>query len=159
MSDEQMQFCVTGLLRMKRAEGGCVEAQKAVAKAFFNGEPRKDDVKCFEWYMRAAQQGDLEAQLNVATMYETGLGVEESARSCVEWFERVAEQGDVSAQHRVAWYYCGARTHNERKALRDQRQQIQEHGHFRPPKEDIERAIKWWTAAAEQGDIAAMCAL
>ena len=50
----------------------------------------------------------LEAQLNIATCYEHGLGTTENLRQACTWFARAAELGDSGAQTKLAYYLFGA---------------------------------------------------
>lgn len=59
----------------------------------------------FNWYLKAAEQGNAEAQYNVALCYYLGDGVEEDKRTAFNWFLKAAEQGDAEAQCYVGYYY------------------------------------------------------
>ena len=49
--------------------------------------------KAIEWYEKAAEQGDAEAQYNLGVMYENGQGVDVNYKKAIEWYEKAAEQG------------------------------------------------------------------
>jgi TPR repeat protein len=53
------------------------------------------------WYLEAAKAGDVGAQYLVASMFETGLGVEADERLARYWFEVAAKNGDVAARAKV----------------------------------------------------------
>ena len=83
------------------------------------------DVKAFEWFEKAAEQGYAEAQYLTGTLYSGGgRGVKGNAEKAIEWFEKAAEQGYVHAQ-----YSLGNRLQRS----------------------DFEKAIEWYEKAAEQG--------
>jgi len=54
----------------------------------------------FYWYLRAANQGLLSSQYNLARLYEYGLGVEVSHVMAKQLYERAANQGDKKSEER-----------------------------------------------------------
>lgn len=66
-----------------------------------------DYSKAFEWWLKAAKQGNESAQFNIGKMYENGDGVEQNFTKAVEWYSKAAEQGDGFAQHYLgeAYFY------------------------------------------------------
>lgn len=64
-----------------------------------------DYEKAFEWYYIAAQNGNLEAQFNIATMYEYGEGVEQNEEEALEWYKKSAESGFDKSQYNLALAY------------------------------------------------------
>ncbi|WP_372474147.1 hypothetical protein AB4865_02430 [Capnocytophaga sp. ARDL2] len=59
----------------------------------------------FKLLLKKAQAGNIEAQLEVGTCYQYGLGVERSSAKAFNWVKKSAEQGDSDAQNRLASYY------------------------------------------------------
>ena len=49
-------------------------------------------------YRKAAEKGDVRAQMNLGTMYDNGQGVSQDYRQAVKWYGRAAEQGNATAQ-------------------------------------------------------------
>ncbi|ERN39819.1 TPR repeat-containing protein [Rubidibacter lacunae KORDI 51-2] len=49
-----------------------------------------------------AREGDVNAQLSVASMYFSGLGVQQDYRQAIKWYRPGAEQGHPVAQHSLA---------------------------------------------------------
>jgi len=45
------------------------------------------------WYQKAAEQGDMEAQLKLGDMYLTGQGVKQDYQQAAFWFRAVAKYG------------------------------------------------------------------
>ena len=58
-----------------------------------------------EWYRRAAEEGDAEAQLNMGNMHANGKGVVQDYGQAVKWYRRAAEQGLAEAQHNLGVMY------------------------------------------------------
>lgn len=58
------------------------------------------------WLLLAAEQGYVEAQVELARLYKTGEGVEQDLTKMVHWYRRAAEQGHVGAQLFVADAYA-----------------------------------------------------
>lgn len=59
----------------------------------------------FEEYLKAAENGDAEAQVKVADCYYEGDGVEQDYPKAVEWYTKAAEQGNAEAQSMVGKCY------------------------------------------------------
>lgn len=57
------------------------------------------------WLTRAAEQGVLPAQLELATRHYKGVGTPASLGAAQKWFAAAAQQGDAEAQFRLAWCY------------------------------------------------------
>ncbi len=93
----------------------------------------RDQIREFQIMLSAAQKGSSEAQFNLGTMYEKGLGVEQDNAQAVYWFRKAAEQGDAGAQCNLGVMY--------------------EHG--LGVEQDDAQAVIWYRQAAEQGDAGA----
>ena len=57
--------------------------------------------KSAEWISRAAAQGYVYAQYELAKMYESGRGVDTSREIAVDWYRKAAEQGHEEALLRL----------------------------------------------------------
>ena len=90
---------------------------------------RKDYKTAYQLWLPIAEQGDAEAQYNLALMYEDGLGVPQDYKEAVKWYCLSAEQGDADAQFNLGQMY--------RK------------GEGVP--QDYKEAVKWYRLSAEQG--------
>ena len=89
-----------------------------------------DAAEAVKWFRLSADQGDVDAQFNLALMYAKGGGVPQDAAEAAKWWRRAADQGFARAQ-----YFLG-RTYDEGQGV---------------PQEDVE-AVKWYRRAADQGD-------
>ncbi|MEI8174204.1 MAG: tetratricopeptide repeat protein, partial [Deltaproteobacteria bacterium] len=58
----------------------------------------KDPVKAFEWYLKAAGQGDAHAQCSLGYCYYQGAGVTKDLKKAADWYRKAAEQGQVDAR-------------------------------------------------------------
>ncbi len=63
--------------------------------------------KAAEVFKKLAQQGDAEAQHNLAMLYRNGTGVERDVEQSAVWFRRAAEQGVPDAQYMLGYSYDG----------------------------------------------------
>lgn len=91
-------------------------------------------VKFIEWARQASEQGDAQAQRNLAVCYSRGDGVEKNDETAAKWYRKAAEQGQAQAQLSLArCYYNGTGV-----------------------AKDPEEAVKWCRKAAEQGDLRAL---
>jgi TPR repeat protein len=57
------------------------------------------------WFRKAAEQGEVQAQTSLGTMYGKGVGVQKNTAEAVRWYRRAAEQGDSIAQYNLAFVY------------------------------------------------------
>lgn len=69
------------------------------------------DSREFDLLRNKAALGDIEAQLNLASIYSDGLesvGVKPNAGLAVKWYGIAAEQGSGEAQHALSYYQSRA---------------------------------------------------
>ena len=65
-------------------------------------ELRQDIVKKFvQLSCKFAKQGIIDAQFNLGTLYEYGIGMEQNYQEALKWYEKAAAQGDNEAQERI----------------------------------------------------------
>jgi TPR repeat protein len=81
------------------AEKGDVQAQHNVA---FQFEQQKKYDEAIKWYMRAAEQGSSISQMNLAQMYEKGMGVKQDFAEAKKWYRKSMESGSGEALYRLA---------------------------------------------------------
>jgi TPR repeat protein len=86
---------------LAKANAGDAASQVAVGEDYAAGKGVARDYKqAVEWYRKAADKGDIAAEMHLATLYRDG-GGKYFARDMVqaaEWYRKAAEQGDVTAQ-------------------------------------------------------------
>ncbi|MDD4393309.1 MAG: trypsin-like peptidase domain-containing protein [Desulfobacterales bacterium] len=78
-----------------------------------------------------AEQGDAEAQFNMAMMYGNGKGVPKDLKEAVHWLKKAAERGHIKAQSCLGGLYVD--------------------GDEGLP-QDYEKGVYWYTKAAEAGE-------
>ncbi|KAK5809856.1 hypothetical protein F5H01DRAFT_381255 [Linnemannia elongata] len=83
-----------------------------------------------DWVLDKANQGNAEAQVEVARRYGTGQGVPQNFEKALEWYIKAAHQGNINAQCCVGFMY--------------------ERGQGVPRDED--KAMSWYLKAALQGN-------
>jgi TPR repeat protein len=91
------------VLCQEAALQGFVPAQASLGILY--AKMKKPD-KAAEWWRLAAEQGDPEAQFNLALAFSKGLGVVQDATLAVDWLARAAEQGVASAQSKLGLLYA-----------------------------------------------------
>jgi TPR repeat protein len=77
-----------------------------------------------------AEQGNLAAEYNLATMYYNGEGARRDYAEAMKWFRQAADKGDIASQRYLGFMYA------EGQGV---------------PSNDVE-SFKWYGRAAEQGD-------
>ena len=109
----------------RQAQNGDTEAQVDLAYEYYE---QGNHAKAFEWYTKAAHQGDAVAQFNMGVMYEFGKGVHQDDQKAVEWYTKAAQQGYAVAQFNLGVMYDnGYGVH-----------------------QDDQKAVEWYTKAANQ---------
>ncbi len=81
-----------------------------------------------EW-LALARRGDIDAQVAIAGLYRSGLGLPQSDADAAEWYRRAAENGHVMAQVNLGELYSLGRG----------------------VQRDLAAAFFWWSLAAERG--------
>ena len=76
-----------------------------------------------------ANNGHVQAQVNLGIMYDYGRGVTEDKLAAAQWYRAAAQQGNMSAQYNLGQMYAQGRGLSK----------------------DKKSALKWYTKAAEQG--------
>ena len=90
---------------------------------------KKEYKQAYDFWIKPAQDGDADAQYNIALLYMNGLGVEKNERLALMWFTYAGEQGMADAQYNAGvMFYGGKGVYPDHKS-----------------------AIEWWTLAANQG--------
>jgi hypothetical protein len=99
-------------LLAKAATGNATaELQVADAYAAGNGAPREprqlaaDYKQAAAWYQKAAEQGNIPAQIHLADLYRDGRGVTRDMAQAVTWYRKAAELGDAGAQGTLGLLY------------------------------------------------------
>ncbi|MCP3851792.1 MAG: transglycosylase SLT domain-containing protein [Gammaproteobacteria bacterium] len=77
-----------------------------------------------------AKQGNLTAQVELATAYEHGEGITKNSEKAIKWYCKAAVKGSTKAQRNLAWMFLNARGVKKNEAL----------------------AVRWFKAAAKSGD-------
>ena len=98
---------------LAKASAGDVTAEFQVADAYAAGkgaprEPRQlaaDYKQAAAWYQKAAEQGNIPAQIHLADLYRDGRGVTRDMAQAVAWYRKAADQGDAGAQGTLGLLY------------------------------------------------------
>jgi len=126
-----------------------------------------------KWFRKAAEQGDVEAQCNLAHFYENGEGVTKNEKNAVRLYRKAAEQGYDPAQNNLGICFLkGNGTDKDAKeAVRWFRQAAEQGNAYAENNlatcylmgegvpQDAVKAVNWYRKAAEQGLAGAQCVL
>src|SRR5580698_7576139 len=85
----------------------------------------------------AARRGNIEAQMELATCYSEGDGVEQNYTEAAHWFGEAARLGDARGQFSLGICYANGQGVGQ----------------------DYEQAVNWFRFAAEQGNVGAQVSL
>src|ERR1700691_2862621 len=91
---------------LAKATAGDVATEVAAGDAYAAGkggarEPRQltaDYQQAAVWYGKAAVQGNIAAQIDLADLYRDGRGVARDTAQAAAWYRKAADQGDAGAQ-------------------------------------------------------------
>ena len=89
---------------IKLAELGVAQAQYELGFSYFSntdfnsgGDFMQDYSQAVKWYLKSAEQGHIEAQVQLGICYANGLGVDKDENKAYYWWQKAAEQGHESA--------------------------------------------------------------
>jgi TPR repeat protein len=165
----------------KAAEQGDADAQCNLGVMYDLGHGMDVNYqKAVEWFEKAAEQGDADAQNNLGVMYLNGHGVDQSDSMAMRWFVKAAAQGDKDAQKEIDQILAERRASSASAAAKEQKQQKmyddglviylpimqrvqQGDGSWGPLKRrqqrQMDKVVRLWEGAAEQGHASAQCNL
>jgi len=118
------------------ASQGDAEYEDELAGQYLTGEFNdipQDYIKATEWYTKAAEQGNVDAQFHLGQLYALGradYGSQPNYTKAIEWYTKAAVQGNAYAQFDLGEIYT--------------------EGSGVP--QDYAKAAEWYTKAAQQGD-------
>ena len=102
--DNISELSTKALVRL--ADEGASAIQCELAYRLLNGiDIKADTVKAFQWFQKAAAQGDLMAELSVGMMYSYGWGTPENPQKAFEYIYKVAKADIAEAQWYLALFY------------------------------------------------------
>ena len=157
------------------AEGGDLEAQYQIGRYYYHGYGLAADIeKAKDWYVRAAERGHTEAMYKLGFHYDlSGTvprdGYRESMLEARKWYTLAAKQGHAEAAYRLGRiYYYGFgfdRFEDHRgeaikcfefaaeKGLDEAQYTLAACYYFGyGTEENVEKSLKWFRMAAEQGN-------
>ncbi len=142
-----------------------VQAQAQTYEQSFAAYQSKDYRTAFAGFKKLAEQGHVDAQFYLGSMYSIGQGVPKDDRQAVVWYRKSAEQGDKWAQYSLGLMYANGRgvPKDEQQAVVWYRKAAEQgnasaqfnlgvmYDHGRGVPKDDQQAVVWYRKAAEQG--------
>ena len=138
-------------------------AQFAIGRCF--EELGNNNPQAVIWYIKAAEQGLVNAQFKLGYCYQEGIGVSKDEKKALKWYAKAAEQGHTTAQYFLAYCYrYGIWVSKDEKKAVEWYIKAAEQGHTDAqnslgycfqngigiPK-DEKKAVEWYRKAVEQG--------
>lgn len=126
---------------------------------------KADNEKAIEWFQKAADLGNIEAQMIIAEMYYRGQGVPQSYEKSVEWFQKAADLGNGEAYLALSKSYSTGEgvPQNDKKAFKlllkaaklgslgAQLRAGASYGLGENVEKDLDKAKKWLSQACDNG--------
>jgi TPR repeat protein len=148
-------------------------ASRNIAGATRERQPSPASADEFQELIKAAERGDVDAQVRLSVAYRTGQGGAQDDERAVHWARRAAEQGNDRGQALLASAYTEGRgVPKDAVAAAGWHRRSAEQGNAIAQRqlaiayingEGVQRnaneAVKWYRAAAEQGDVIAQIGL
>lgn len=120
---------INALIQKANADDG--QASLDLVPIYMQGLGVSVDIdKADYWLLKAANQGNVEAQRFLCVDYIVGSHFPENNEEAERWCRRASDQGDLDARYRMAWLYEHGKgvAENKRKALEIYRE-LAEKGH------------------------------
>jgi TPR repeat protein len=94
------------ILRPLAARGN-VKAQHLLGQVYtlLGRDMPGNPAEALKWFRKAAEQGDVDSQINVGITYFAGYNVPQNYAEAAKWFRRAADQGDSGAQAQLGNLY------------------------------------------------------
>lgn len=96
----------------KTANQGHIKSQVTLGTIYHTGLRYDNSLKytqdfksAREWYTKAADQGDAEAQTQLGNLYDKGIGVTQNYIKAVEWYTKAVNQNNHNAQYLLGKMY------------------------------------------------------
>jgi len=92
---------------LAKANSGDLAAQVSVGDFYAEGKKVPQDYKqAADWYMKAAEKGDIAAEMHLAALYRDGSkNFPRDMVQAAEWYRKAADQGDATAQGTLGTLY------------------------------------------------------
>lgn len=87
------------------AEGGNIRLQYQLGVMYLELEDVRDYAEAFRWFMKAAEQGNIEAQRRLGDIYNNGLGVTRDYSEAIKWYRMAKDKGDATAGSNLGAMY------------------------------------------------------
>ena len=98
-------LAVPGL--QKLMSEGNTDAMKLLGDLYLDGKGglEQDYAKAMEYYLKAAEEDNADAQAQLGYMYQNALGVPADYAKAMEWNNRAAQQGNAQGQAQIGYLY------------------------------------------------------
>jgi uncharacterized protein len=92
---------------LARANSGDISALVAVGDCYAEGKSvARDYRQAADWYLKAAEKGDVAAEMHLAALYRDGAkNFPRDMAQAANWYRKAAEQGDATAQGTLGTLY------------------------------------------------------
>jgi TonB family protein len=163
-----LAFCFATFPPEAIAQGTSTQAMTPGAELRVGNQyfAKQDYANAMIWYLKSADQGNAQAQENVAWFYEHGRGVKQDYAEAMAWYRKAASQGSPKAEGSIGWFYeQGLGVSQDYAAAMSWYQKASEHGSIAVQtnvgwlyqnglgvKQNYSEALNWYQKAASKGD-------
>lgn len=100
---ESRDYALALDLSLPLAQKNDVDAMTLLGRVYDEGFNKPQDA--FPWFKKAAEQGNAQAQVELAELYDAGEGVAQDTEKAIAWYEKAAAQGHDEAQLALGLHY------------------------------------------------------
>lgn len=140
---------------------------------YYPRSKEQEEQLVFYHLKKIAEQGDVDTQYYLGTLYERGIGIAQDFQQAAFWYKKSAEQGNVNAQFNIANCYFEGKgvTQNYQQAVywykkaAEQEDVVAQYNlgncyyEGNGVTQDYKQAVFWWRKSAEKGFAHAQCSL
>ncbi|MEZ8739269.1 tetratricopeptide repeat protein [Photobacterium swingsii] len=109
-----------GMYWLKKAAADTPEVQAMIGDLFKNGRglPR-DNQQAVEWYTKAANEGSVQAMIELGHYYVSGGGTGKTdCANAIKWFNNASNAGSMDSKRNLVWLYATCSDEEQRDGER-----------------------------------------
>lgn len=82
-----------------------IESAEAMVKKGLKYDKQKDYQQAMQWYLKAADEGNTDAMVNIGLLYQHGNGVQQNYQQAMQWYLKAADKNNPIAMIQISRLY------------------------------------------------------